>query len=141
LKGVYVLVISVNKSLNVKVCARKEFSLETGFYAYVGSAQKFLEKRLMRHFRKTGKRRFWHIDHLLAMDSVSVVEAFYKKAEKAEECKTAQSLSTLGFPVEGFGCSDCKCRSHLFLFNNLRDLEAACLKLGFKPFILPLSCQ
>jgi len=138
-RGVYVLVISVNKSLNVRVCVRKNFFLEAGFYAYVGSAQKFLEKRLMRHFRRTGKRRFWHIDHLLAMDCVSVVEAFYKEAEKAEECRTAQSLSLISFPVVGFGCSDCKCKSHLFRFSSLSLLEDACLKLGFKPFALP--CQ
>jgi len=138
-KGVYVLVIFVNRSLNVRVCARKEFSLEAGFYAYVGSAQNCLERRLIRHFRKTGKRRFWHIDHLLAMDCVSVIKAFYKEAEKAEECRTAHSLSALGFPVEGFGCSDCKCRSHLFRFSSLSLLEDTCLKLGFKSFVLP--CQ
>ncbi len=138
-KGVYVLAISVIRNLDVKVCARREFSLEAGFYSYVGSAQNHLEKRLMRHFRKAGKRQFWHIDHLLAMDGVSVMEAFYKEGEKAEECRTAQSLSALGFPVDGFGCSDCKCRSHLFRFNSLNLLEDACLKLGFKPF--SLSCQ
>jgi len=138
-KGVYVLAISVNRSLNVRVCARKEFSLEAGFYAYVGSAQKCLEKRLMRHFGRTGKRRFWHVDYLLAMDCVSVIEAFCKEAEKVEECRTAQSLSALGFPVVGFGCSDCKCKSHLFRFSSLSLLEDACLKLGFKPFVL--SCQ
>ncbi|MEM3565417.1 MAG: DUF123 domain-containing protein [Candidatus Bathyarchaeia archaeon] len=110
-----------------------------GFYAYVGSAQKGVEKRLIRHFRRACKKRFWHIDYLLAMDDVSVVKAFYKEAGKSEECVTAQVLKAVGSPVEGFGCSDCRCGSHLFGFNSLSHLEGACLKLGFKPFALP--CQ
>lgn len=139
MKGVYVLVISVNKNVNVKVCSQRSFSLEEGFYAYVGSAQKCLEKRLVRHFRRAGKRKnFWHIDHLLAIDCVNVVKAFYKEAGKPEECRTAQNLSLMGSQVEGFGCSDCKCGSHLFQFGSLSLLEDACLKMGFKPFIL--SC-
>lgn len=138
-KGVYVLVISVSKSLNVRVCERKSFSLVKGFYAYVGSAQRCLEKRLMRHFRRASKKYFWHIDHLLAVNCVSVVKAFYKEAEKLEECRTAQSLSLISSPVDGFGCSDCRCGSHLFLFDSLSILDDACLKLGFKPSAL--SCQ
>lgn len=139
MKGVYVLVISVNKNVNVKVCSQRSFSLEKGFYAYVGSAQKCLEKRLVRHFRKAVKKHFWHIDHLLATDCVNIVKAFYKEAEKLEECRTAQNLGLIGSPVEGFGCSDCKCGSHLFRFGSQSLLEEACLKMGFKPFILP--CQ
>ncbi|MEM3612282.1 MAG: GIY-YIG nuclease family protein [Candidatus Bathyarchaeia archaeon] len=138
-KGVYVLAISVSKNINVKVCSRKNFFLEKGFYAYAGSAQKSLEKRLIRHFSKTSKKRFWHIDHLLAINGVSVVKAFYKEATKQEECRTAQSLGGIAFPIDGFGCSDCKCRSHLFSFKSLSLLEDECLKLGFKPFTLP--CQ
>lgn len=133
-KGVYVLAIQVNKSASVKVGVKRSFSLDKGFYAYVGSAQKCLEKRLMRHFRKAGKKRFWHIDYLLAMDYVSVVKVFYKEAGKQEECGTAQYFSTVSFPVGGFGCSDCKCESHFFRFESLKPLEDACLKLGFKLF-------
>jgi Uri superfamily endonuclease len=133
-KGVYVLVILVSKNISVKVGGLKGFTLNNGFYAYVGSAQKYLDKRLMRHFSKAGKKRFWHIDYLVAMDCVSVVKVFYKEAGKQEECETAQYFSTVGFPVGGFGCSDCKCKSHLFRFESLKPLEDACIKLGFKQF-------
>jgi len=133
-KGVYVLVILVSKNISVKVGGLKGFTLNSGFYAYVGSAQKCLERRLMRHFRKAGKKRFWHIDYLLAMDCVSVMKVFYKEAGKQEECETAQYFGTVGFPVSGFGCSDCKCESHLFRFESLKPLEDVCIKLGFKPF-------
>jgi Uri superfamily endonuclease len=133
-KGVYVLAILVSKNISVKVCELKEFTLNSGFYAYVGSAQKCLEKRLMRHFRKADKKRFWHVDFLLAIDCVSVVKVFYKKAGKQEECETAQYFSTVAFPVNGFGCSDCKCESHFFRFESLKLLEDVCVKLGFKQF-------
>lgn len=135
MKGVYVLVLSISKSLKIKVSTRKDFSLEKGFYAYVGSAQKVLEKRLVRHFARASKKHFWHIDYLLAADGVSVLEAFYKEAGKKEECKTAQGLTAIAFPVDGFGCSDCKCTSHLFRFISLSLLEDTCLKLDFKPFV------
>lgn len=138
MKGVYVLVLSISKSLKVKVSTRKYFSLKKGFYAYVGSAQKDLEKRLTRHLARAGKKHFWHIDYLLAANGVSVLEAFYKEAGKEEECRTAQGLSAIAFPVEGFGCSDCRCTSHLFQFVSLSLLEDTCLKLDFKPFVL--SC-
>lgn len=139
LKGIYILAISIGKNKIVKIGALGKLFFKEGFYAYVGSAQKNLEKRLARHFRKTTKKKFWHIDFLLAEECVTVVKAFVKEAEKSEECKTAQSLGTLGFPIKDFGCSDCCCTSHLSMFSDYGALENACLKLGFKP--IALSCQ
>jgi Uri superfamily endonuclease len=139
LKGIYVLAISISKSKAIRIGALGKLSFSKGFYAYVGSAQNSLEKRLERHLRKEAKRRFWHIDHLLADECVTIVNAFVKEAEKSEECITAQVLGEYGFPIDGFGCSDCGCRSHLSMFSDYNALEKACLKLGFKPF--RLSCQ
>lgn len=137
MKGVYVLAISINKDVNVEIGALGKLLFRKGFYAYVGSAQNNLEKRLNRHFRKAAKRKFWHIDYLLAEDSARFVKAFCKEANKPEECATAQRFSVFGFPVEGFGCSDCGCKSHLFMLGDYSLLENACLNLGFKPISLP----
>jgi Uri superfamily endonuclease len=101
----------------------------------VGSAQNNLEKRLRRHFQGA-KRKFWHIDYLLANAHTSVIKAFYKEAEKPEECTVARKFGEMSFAVKNFGCSDCHCESHLFLFNDRRLLEDACLKCGFSPFYL-----
>jgi Uri superfamily endonuclease len=87
-------------------------------YAYVGSAQRGLEKRIARHLGKC-KKRFWHIDYLLCDQSVRVAEVFWKEAEKAEECATARKISEVSVPVVGFGCSDCSCKSHLFMLDSL----------------------
>jgi Uri superfamily endonuclease len=93
-----------------------------GPYAYVGSAQGGLEKRLQRHFRKS-KRKFWHIDYLLDCESVKILAAFHKEARRTEECKVAHKISQTSLPVDGFGSSDCKCTSHLFKLKSYQILE------------------
>jgi Uri superfamily endonuclease len=118
-KGVYVLVISVGKDISVNVGALGVVNFEKGLYAYVGSAQKSLEKRIERHLGRT-KRKFWHIDYLLNDDSVEVLKVFYKNVGKSEECKVANKIGERGVPTKGFGSSDCKCKSHLF---KLKDYQ------------------
>ena len=97
--------------MNVGALGRLTF--KKGLYAYVGSAQNNLEQRVKRHLRK-GKRKFWHVDYLLNDEAAKVVEVFHLQADKAEECKIAGVISERGEPVDGFGSSDCGCRSHLF---------------------------
>jgi Uri superfamily endonuclease len=79
----------------------------------VGSAQNNLEKRIERHLRKK-KQRFWHIDYLLCNDEVQAAKVFWKKADKLEECLVAKKLLNIAIPILDFGCSDCRCISHLF---------------------------
>jgi len=114
MKGVYVLVISINKDISVNIGALGNVHFERGLYAYVGSAQNSLEKRVERHHRKKGKRRFWHIDYLLANDAVRIVKVLCKEAARSEECEIAEKTSMKGTSVTGFGSSDCRCESHLF---------------------------
>ena len=118
-KGIYVLIISVSKNINVNIGTLGKILFGKGLYAYVGSAQNNLEKRIERHLRRD-KRRFWHIDYLLNNDYVKVCRIFYAKAEKAEECRIAVKLGRIGVPIKDFGSSDCNCASHLF---RLRDYE------------------
>jgi Uri superfamily endonuclease len=117
-RGVYVLVISVDKDISVNVGALGVVNFEKGLYAYVGSAQKGLEKRIRRHLRRA-KRKFWHIDYLLD-DDVEVLKVLYENAGKSEECKVANKIGERGVSTKGFGSSDCKCQSHLF---KLEDYE------------------
>jgi Uri superfamily endonuclease len=128
MKGVYVLVISVSKDIRLNVGALGSVNLEKGLYAYVGSAQNNLEKRVERHLRKM-KRKFWHIDYLLENECVSVVKVLYKEAEKSEECRIASKLGENSVPVENFGCSDCDCVSHLFRMKNADYLRSSVQKL------------
>lgn len=123
-KGIYVLVVSVDKDIKVNVGALGSRSFEKGLYAYVGSAQNGLEKRVERHLRKA-KRRFWHIDYLLDDKSVKVVKVFCREAAKSEECRVARELSKEADPVVNFGCSDCGCLSHLFMLRDSGDYTRA----------------
>lgn len=109
-----------------------EAFFERGLYAYVGSAQNGLERRVQRHLRKA-KKKFWHIDDLLDDDAVRIVKIFYKEAEKSEECKIARKLSEKGVAVGRFGCSGCGCVSHLLRIADcglLRDFMSD-MHLGF----------
>jgi Uri superfamily endonuclease len=118
-KGIYILVVLVSKDINVNVGALGSVNFEKDLYAYVGSAQKSLEKRIERHLGRT-KRKFWHIDYLLNDDSVEVLKVFYKNVGKSEECKVANKIGERCVPTKGFGSSDCKCKSHLF---KLKDYQ------------------
>jgi Uri superfamily endonuclease len=113
LKGVYVLIIQVDEDIDVNVGALGRLTFKKGLYAYVGSAQNKLEQRVKRHLGKE-KRRFWHVDYLLDDDATKVVEVFYEQADKTEECAIAGVIGERGEPIDGFGSSDCRCKSHLF---------------------------
>jgi Uri superfamily endonuclease len=131
MKGIYVLIILVAEDTCLKVGSLGIIEFQKSLYAYVGSAQNNLEKRILRHLRKTEKREFWHIDHLLSKNSARILRVFYEKAGRSEECKVAKLLGDKGVPIAGFGSSDCRCKSHLFkiqegyfLTDTMQDLKA-----------------
>lgn len=113
LKGIYVLIIQVNREVTEQVGVLGKLNFQKGLYAYVGSAQNNLEKRIRHHIEKE-KRKFWHIDYLLSNDNARVLEVFHKQADKTEECMIARAIGERSREVTGFGSSDCNCESHLF---------------------------
>jgi Uri superfamily endonuclease len=117
MKGIYVLIVSVSKNVSIDVGALGTLRFEEGFYCYVGSAQNSLERRIERHLNKN-KRKFWHIDYLLANDAAEVAQVFYKEAGRREECQISKRLVERGIPVIGFGSSDCECKGHLVKIEN-----------------------
>jgi Uri superfamily endonuclease len=117
MKGVYILLINVGKNLQLKIGSLGKINFDKGKYAYVGSAQNNLEKRIKRHTSKN-KKKFWHIDYLLDNKFTKVLDVFYKNSGKSEECKIADRLNKTEVPIPNFGCSDCNCKSHLFKIIN-----------------------
>ena len=113
MKGIYVLVIRVNEGTSMKIGALGRLAFKKGLYAYVGSAQNNLEQRVRRHLTRR-KRKFWHVDYLLNDKAAKVVKVFQRQADKAEECTIAGIIGERGDPIDGFGSSDCNCKSHLF---------------------------
>ncbi len=119
MKGIYVLEIELEKDRQIEIGALGKISFEKGRYAYVGSAQNSVEKRVQRHLSDT-KKLHWHIDYFL--DHTKITKIHIKKAGKEQECITAKKIQENNKPIEKFGCSDCSCVSHLFRINNL-ELE------------------
>ena len=120
MRGIYVLLINVEKDVDVTVGAKGRISFKKGLYSYVGSGQTNLEQRIRRHLRKK-KQKFWHIDYLLSSGAARIVKVFFKEAKKTEECTVAKTICLKNKPILGFGCSDCKCESHLFYMQNFRS--------------------
>jgi sugar fermentation stimulation protein A len=110
--GAYVLILRLSRRRRLRVGALGEVSFAAGFYAYVGSALRGLDKRISRH-KKKGKKLFWHIDHLReAADFVTVLPI---RTTDDLECEIAGKMRDLSERcVKDFGASDCNCTSHLF---------------------------
>ncbi len=122
MKGIYVLIIKVNSDINVKIGSLGKIKFERGIYAYVGSAQNNIEKRISRHLLKH-KKRFWHIDYLLDNKFTEIINSFYKEVSKDEECAAANELAKTEITIPKFGSSDCECKSHLFKIKNLQNIS------------------
>ena len=130
MRGSYVLLVHVERKMNVEVGAIGKVEFRPGYYAYVGSAMSSLEGRLSRHFRR-GKKLFWHIDYLLA--NVRPVKAFYIESNERLECVIAEKFARHYEGVAKFGSSDCSCRSHMFYMGTDKgEAEKAIKELMFE---------
>lgn len=114
-KGVYCLVLrNEGCSLDIGRLGRRNFA--PGWHVYVGSALgPGGLKRAMRHARLAAARDRapkWHIDYLLLSPFFSLEAIYCAPTHEPAECAIARALG--GASVSGFGCSDCRCASHLF---------------------------
>jgi len=117
LRGTYCLCISLSKGLELEIGALGMIGFDQGLYVYVGSALNGLEARVRRHIRTSRgdfKAIHWHIDYLLREPEVEIGRVYVLMSDLREECHIAEEIKTLGTSVKGFGCSDCRCESHLF---------------------------
>ena len=112
-KGTYVLVIALGSDTDLEVGALGTLHFDAGTYCYVGSAMGGLDQRVSRHISRDKKVR-WHIDRLtMAADSVEAYESY---PDYVPECTLARMAAECGMEPShrGFGCSDCRCETHLF---------------------------
>ncbi len=112
--GTYTLLIERTRGDAVEVGALGEVDLPAGWYAYTGSAfgpGGF--DRIDRHERVAAGDhdvRHWHVDYLLGAKG-SRLDGAVRSVDVDAECAVARRLD--GDRVAGFGCSDCRCDSHL----------------------------
>jgi Uri superfamily endonuclease len=125
--GAYLLLVRLNEERDIAVGSLGPMRFPQGTHVYVGSAMGGLEKRVARHLREE-KRMRWHIDHLLA--SADGVEALLVPSPVDVECELASFIESIpgASPTRGFGCSDCRCPSHLY---HLPEAAADCLRSLF----------
>lgn len=135
LKGTYCLLINLKHDSRITVGKLGKLDFKKGEYVYVGSALNSLEARVKRHL-SADKKLHWHVDYLLTCKNSEIKDVIYALNDDKVECEVAREIAVKGVGIKGFGCSDCKCNSHLFYFK-LDDLEKYCLesfkRLGLSP--------
>jgi sugar fermentation stimulation protein A len=114
--GNYLILLELPEPRDIETGALGTLRYEAGWYIYTGSARKNLGPRIRRHLRRR-KRQHWHIDYLTP--HTSRVKAYPVYSYRNLECDLAGALETLGGRgIPGFGSSDCRCKSHLFYFQD-----------------------
>ena len=126
--GCYLLIIKLNSSQKIQIGKLGKLFFKKGFYIYVGSAMNNLEKRINRHLRKD-KKFYWHIDYLLK--KAEILDVYVKENTIKEECKIVKIFEEKLENIAGFGCSDCRCISHLFYLSN-KNINFIPASLNFK---------
>ncbi len=112
--GAYLLILDLARPLRLDIKTLPGARLETGRYAYAGSARGpgGIRARVARHLR-ADKKTHWHIDRLTARARITDLRVF----PGGSECELVARLlaqADTSVPVPGFGSSDCaRCESHL----------------------------
>jgi sugar fermentation stimulation protein A len=121
--GSYVVVLQLSRTRVLPIGRLGKVRFPKGFYLYVGSAMANLSKRLERH-RRLHRRVHWHIDRL--RPHARFIDNFPIRSSDRLECELARAVEEIAcWSILGFGCSDCRCKSHLFgMTDNPLDHEA-----------------
>ncbi len=119
--GTYVLFLVCSSVRWTQVGRLGGLQTQPGYYAYVGSAfgPGGISARVAHHARLSS-RRHWHIDYLRQLSRP--VSCWYTHDPIQREHEWAASVASLPLamiPLVGFGCSDCRCCSHLIWFPSL----------------------
>jgi Uri superfamily endonuclease len=134
MNGSYIILLELKNDEKIQIGRLGSIFFKKGYYAYVGSALNGLEQRIKRHLRED-KKMHWHIDFLLKYGEIKKI--FYKEDEMRKECDIANVLSKELELILGFGCSDCKCKSHLF-YGKKNDMLERISELNLLNFSLSI---
>jgi Uri superfamily endonuclease len=136
LKGSYCLIIHLVSDKAINIGKLGPINFNNGYYVYVGSALNSLESRLKRHL-STEKKIFWHVDYFLSNSCTEIDEIVFAVDIGKWECNLASEISKIGIEIKGFGCSDCKCSSHLFYFSGFEKAIDTCINAFNKLHLNP----
>jgi Uri superfamily endonuclease len=129
--GVYALLIQVPKQETIRIGRLGPVSFGQGVHVYIGSALNSLEGRVSRHFR-TEKQKHWHVDFLLGGTGVKLLEVASRRTRREIECTMSRAVQKRALSsTRRFGCSDCKCDSHLHYVRTLQRAYKVLAEAGF----------
>jgi len=124
LPGTYAFLLESSINKPIQIGRWREIELHCGYYIYIGSAlgPGGVRARVLRHLRLE-KANHWHIDYL--RQHCHALGAWYRYGPERLEHEWAASLERSGNyrAIKGFGCSDCRCDSHLFYTQIRNDVE------------------
>jgi Uri superfamily endonuclease len=129
MKGTYVLIIFMNKNIEISIGSLGPILFKEGFYFYIGSAMgasgsATLVNRVKRHISLDNKKIHWHVDYLLENENSIIIKIVLIPSSYRLECIIAQELlDTSDGYIKNFGSSDCLCESHLIYFKNIKDFS------------------
>lgn len=125
--GIYTILLTLAKEQVIEVGSLGKIGFAAGYYAYTGSTRGSGGcKRVDRHMRVMQgieSTRRWHIDYLLPQAGFQ--EVFITKTTRDLECRIASKVAERLVPVKGFGCTDCRCISHLHYSDDLHYMQEA----------------
>lgn len=128
--GIYTLILGLDQERKINVGSLDCIQFREGYYAYTGSARgPGGLKRVKRHLdvlNGLNKSRRWHIDFLLPLAEFECVVATYTAQDL--ECAIARSIGAKLDSVQGFGCTDCNCCSHLHFSDDTEIMYSAVIK-------------
>ena len=130
MKGTYFLLMSLNSDKSIQIGKLGKIQFRKGWYVYIGSALNGLEGRINRHLRSE-KKHHWHIDYFL--DYAKIKKVYVKRGIVKEECTVSQSFLKHFETISNFGCSDCSCKSHLYIGEKM-SLESQIKNFQFVEF-------
>ncbi len=120
--GTYAIIYHCPRQVRILVGSLGELRFNKGYYIYVGSAfgPGGVRARVMRH-QQHQEKQHWHVDYL--SEKMTFVEAWYTHDTRRLEHAWAELFGRgqcFAYP-RGFGSSDCKCYSHLFVTTKKPD--------------------
>ncbi len=116
--GIYHLIVKLPRKKVIQVGRLGAFPFPKGFYVYTGSAQVSLGKRISRHLSQE-KKLHWHIDYLRTYLHLKEIWYTYDCGHHEHLWATVLGCSKgATIPIPGFGASDCRCKSHLYLIRS-----------------------
>jgi len=130
MKGTYVLITKLKEDSRIRIGKLGVINFPKGYYCYVGSAlgkSINLENRIGRHKKLNKKKKGrlkWHIDYFLVNPNTSIFNIITINSDERRECDISRKLERFADKsINGFGCSDCNCKSHFHYFENKKDCE------------------